>query len=306
MRVVLTGTTGFAGRWLKADLEAAGHEVIPAPGRGELDLAGNPDFGPFLAEARPDAVAHLAAISYAPDATAAPELAMRVNAGGTAALCSALDAVGSGAALLVTGSSEVYGIPDPADLPLKETAPLRTEAAYGLSKLAQERVALEAATTGRRVVVTRAFNHLGPGQRPRLVAPAMARRVLDVRDGRAATIPVGNLDARRDFTDVRDTVAAYRLLLEALVAGRVPVERPVYNVATGVAVSVRELVATLCRLAGIEMATSQDLALVRPNDPPEIRGDARALRSLTGWAPAIPLEASLGDLLRSLSSDAAE
>ena len=137
------------------------------------------------------------------------------------------------------------------------------------------------------------------------MAPALAGRVLALRDGKTSVIRAGNLDVRRDFGDVRDVVRAYRLLLEALVEGRIPSEKPVYNVATGRSVPIRELVEILCRLAGVEMATEVDPALVRADDPPDIRGDSSALRELTGWRPAIALEASLADLLESLETSPA-
>lgn len=302
MKVLVTGASGFAGRWLRADLEAAGHEVIAAPGRTELDLATNPDFRPVIEAIRPDAVAHLAAVSYGPDAARDPDIAMRVNAGGTAALFAALDEAGSDAAVLVTGSADVYGVPDPNDLPLRESAPLRAHAAYGRSKVAQERVASDARATGRRVVVSRSFNHIGPGQREVFVAPAMAQRALSLRDGRLAAIPVGNLQVRRDFTDVRDTVRAYRLLLEALVDGRAATAGTALNVSSGKSVSISGLLEVICRIVGVDMTTITDPAQIRPNDPPEVRGDATALHNLTGWAPSIPLATTIVDLVRSLEA----
>jgi len=212
---------------------------------------------------------------------------------------SALDAVDSPAAVLVTSSSEVYGRFDPADLPIAESQPARATAPYGKSKIGLETAALEASERGRRVVITRAFNHIGPGQRDVFVAAALARRGLDFRAGQTHAIRVGNLDVRRDFSDVRDTVRAYRLLLEALVEGQVPRDRPIYNIATGRSVPIRELVEILCRLAGVPMAVVVDQSLVRADDALDIRGDASALRQLTGWQPKVSLESSLADILGS-------
>jgi len=300
MRVLVTGATGFAGRWLTLELELAGHEVVAAPGHGELDLADAPDLRPVVASSRPDAIAHLAAVSFAPDASKDPELADRVNVGGTRALFDALDGVNSSAVMLITSSSEVYGHFEPSDLPIAESQPARATAPYGKSKLAQERIAIDAAARGRRVAITRAFNHIGPGQRELFVAPALARRVLDFREGRTKAIRTGNLDVRRDFSDVRDVVRAYRLVLEALTDGRIPAHRPIFNVASGRSVPIRGLVEILCRLADVEMAIEIDPALVRADDPPDIRGDASALRRLTGWRPEVALETSLADILSSL------
>jgi GDP-4-dehydro-6-deoxy-D-mannose reductase len=303
MKVLVTGATGFAGRWLQAELVGAGHEVVAAPGHRELDLAESPDLGKLFASERPDAVAHLAGVSFAPDATNDPGTAVRVNAGGTRAVFSALDAIGSSAAVLVTSSSDVYGRFEAGDLPLAESLPPRATAAYGKSKVAQENAALEA-SAGRPVVITRAFNHIGPGQREVFVAPALAHRVLEFRAGRTKAVPVGNVHVRRDLTDVRDVVRAYRLLLEALVEGRIPPARPIYNVASGRSVEIRTILEILCDLAGIPVVIEVEPSLVRAGDPPDVRGDASALRALTGWAPSIPLETSLADLLASIEPSA--
>jgi GDP-4-dehydro-6-deoxy-D-mannose reductase len=302
VRVLVTGASGFAGRWLVRELESARHVAIPAPRGADEDLWNVGMMRAQLLDARPDAVAHLAAVSFGPDAAADPDLAIQTNAGGTQAIVDALASIDSRIVLLVTGSSEVYGRPDPADLPLKEDAPLLATAPYGLSKVAQETVAVEGATRhGIPTAVTRAFNHTGPGQRPMFAAPAFARRVLDVQAGRAAVIRAGNVDVRRDLGDVRDVVVAYRLLLELLHSGETgPI---VANVATGHAVSMREVIARLSRAAGIDAPIEVDPALVREGDPPEIRGDAGLLQSLTGWQPRLDLTTTLQDLLSSVAMD---
>ncbi len=301
MRILVTGATGFVGRWLIRELEAAGHEAVAAPGSAVLDIT-DADAVAALVATRPNAVAHLAGVSYGPDATRDPERALAVNLGGTVCLLRAIVAAGRPIPLLVAGSSEVYGRPRPEDLPLTEAAPTLTDQPYGRSKLAQERVALEAAEReGLPVVVTRSFNHTGPGQRPEFVAPALARRVLAARAAGTREIPVGNLDVRRDLGDVRDVARAYRLLLEGLADGGLGSTR-IVNVATGRAVAIRDVLSMLCRLAGVEAQPVVDPALVRPDDPPEIVGDASRLRALTGWVPSIDLEQTLADLLASIES----
>lgn len=300
MRVLITGATGFVGRWLIRELEAAGHVAIPAPASRELDITDADAVGLLVATTRPDAIAHLAGVAFARDAAADPERALAVNAGGTRIVIEAAARLATAPAVLVAGSSEVYGRPDPVDLPLREDAPLRTDQPYGLSKLAQERAAIEAgASHGVPVVVTRSFNHSGPGQRADFVAPALAHRVLDARRSGAREVVVGNLDVRRDVADVRDVARAYRSLLEGLAAGRLPAGT-VVNVATGHSVSIRRILEIVCAVAGFSVTARLDPDLVRSNDPPEIVGDVTLLRRLTGWTPMIPLEVTLADLVESI------
>lgn len=302
MRVLVTGATGFVGKWLVRELEGVGHEVIGAPSSAEIDLTDPGAATRLVEESDPDAIAHLAGMAYAPDARADPDLALRINAGGTKAIVEAIQASRRPIRLLVTGSSEVYGRPDAADLPLSESAPLRTDQPYGLSKMAQEAVGVDAASRyGIPVIVSRAFNHTGPGQRPDFVAPALARRVLQARATGSHEIAVGNIDVRRDLGDVRDVVRAYRLLLE-IPLGQPASSATILNVATGRAVSIRAVLETLCRLAGFEAEALVDPSLVRPVDPAEIVGDASALRALTGWKPEIELERTLSDLLVSIEA----
>ena len=224
-----------------------------------------------------------------------------MNEGGTRAVLAA--ALQHGALpVVVAGSSEVYGDPRSADLPLRESAPLNPKAPYGLSKLAQERAALEiAASTELPVVVMRSFNMIGPRQRPEFAAPALARRVLEARRSGAEEIAVGNVDRRRDFCDVRDAARAYRLVVEALADARVA-SGTVLNVATGRATAIRRLLEILCEIVGVSVRIRVDPTLVRSNDPTEIVGDATRLRDLTGWRPSIPLERSLADLIASIEA----
>ncbi len=280
---MLTGGGGFVGRWLGQELRAHGHEVV-APERAELDVADRDQVGTALREHRPEAVVHLAAVAYAPDAGADPESALAINLGGTINLLEAIRVAPERPVVLITGSSEVYGTPRPADLPLTEDAPLAPHDTYAFSKVAQEAVAIAYAQRhDLTAVATRSFNHSGPGQRPVFVLPALAGRVAAVRYGEATSVLVGNLDVRRDFTDVRDVVRAYRLILEQMRTGKAGQGGLVLNVCSGRSLAIRDLLERLCRLAGVSPEIVPDVRFIRPTDAPEIRGDASALRRLTGW-----------------------
>jgi GDP-4-dehydro-6-deoxy-D-mannose reductase len=306
MRVLVTGAGGFVGRWLMRELADARHEAIAAPSSSELDMSSSSSvsrMGRLISSVEPDAVVHLAAMSYPPDAADAPERAIAVNGGGTEHLVTALLANGGRTSLLVTSSSEVYGSPDPGGLPLSERSELRGRSAYAASKLAQERAALKASGQIPMVVV-RSFNHTGPGQRPTFVVPSLAERVDSVLRGEEQAVRVGNLDVRRDFSDVRDVVGAYRLLLEAMHGrGLGSDAATIFNVASGRSVAIRSILASLWQLAGLpgDPRIETDAGLARPGEPSEIRGDASALAAETGWRPRIPLERTLEDVLRAVA-----
>lgn len=299
MRVLVTGATGFIGRWLVEELRAAGHELVGRPDE-RVEITDAAAVAGLVEDARPEGVVHLAAVSFGPDASRDPDAAMLVNARGTRLLLDALAGLDPTPAAVVVSSSDVYGAPDPADLPLTEDAPARPVSAYGRSKLEQERVALAAAASGGLpVAVVRPFNHTGPGQRPEFVAPALARRVLAARDRGQDEIVAGNVDVRRDLGDVRDLATALRLTLEGLAGGSIP-SGTILNVATGRSVAIRDVVGMIAEIAGVEVEPRIDPSLVRPGDPPEIRGDASRLTALTGWQPSIPLRQTLEDLVASL------
>ena len=300
MRVFVTGAIGFVGQWLEKELSRHGHEVVPAPGPDVLDISDRCGLVRWLdhPNGRPDALVHLAGMAFAPDAGHDPAEAFRVNVGGTVALFEALRELGIRPPVLVSGSADVYGSPRPEDLPLSEDAPSAPNSPYSLSKVAQEGAAAEAsARYGFPVVVTRSFNHTGPGQRPVFVVPAMAQRVMAVKRGQATSVPAGNVDVRRDLTDVRDVVVAYRLLIEAVAAGNLADRFRVVNVASGEAVTVRDIIERLCALAGVAPVIEIDQSLVRADDPAEVRGDATLIRQLVGWQPRIPRQQTLIDVL---------
>ena len=186
----------------------------------------------------------------------------------------------------------------PDQLPLGEDAPTVPASPYAASKLAAEAVALQAwRGYGQPVVVVRPFNHIGPGQSPNFFVPALAKRIVEARRTGATTLAVGTLTTRRDFTDVRDVVACYRMLVESGERGGV------YNVCSGVDVAMSEVAAQLLELAGADLELETDPALVRPVDVPVLRGDREGLRAATGWQPRIPLATTLADVLASWEAD---
>jgi GDP-4-dehydro-6-deoxy-D-mannose reductase len=195
----------------------------------------------------------------------------------------------------VTSTADVYA-PE-APLPIGEDAEVAPRSAYGKSKVAQEDVARAAAGRGRSVTIVRAFNHIGPGQRDVFVVPALARRVLDLKASRTSSIPVGNVKARRDFTDVRDVVRAYRLLLERRGDSGSPAL--VVNVGSGRSVAIEDVLRTLCELAGVEPRWHVEPTFVRSNEIMDRVADVSLARSLVGWEPQIPLATSLRDVLAS-------
>ena len=299
MRVAVTGATGFVGRWLVPELERAGHVVAAAPSHGELDIRDTAAVRRWIEHVSPESIVHLAAVSFGPAAEASPDSALAITVGGTVALLEAIVASGGRPTLLVTGSSDVYGAPDPSDLPLREMSPLRPSRAYAMTKIAQECIAeAYSARHGFRVVVSRSFNHTGPGQRTDFVVPALARRLLDLSAGRTDRLRVGNLDVRRDFLDVRDVVVAYRLLLEGVTNGKI--EGGIYNVCSGSSVAIRTIVEELAALIGVTPVLEVDPELVRPGEPPEIRGDPRRIIEATGWRPTMDRSQTLADVVDGL------
>ena len=298
MRALVTGGRGFVGRWLGGNLEHEGDEVVVID--AETDVTDERAVEAAIGASVPDAVYHLAARTHVGESWREPLEVLRVNTLGTAAVLVAARRAAPDATVLVVSSSEVYGALGPEELPVAESAPLRPATPYAASKAAAEQVALQAwLGYGQRVVVARPFNHVGPGQSTAFAVPALARRVLEARrDGRRELV-VGTVTTRRDFTDVRDVVRAYRLLVERAEPGGV------YNVCSGHDLAISDVAARLMALAGVELRMVTDPDLVRPVDTPVLRGDPSRLVEATGWAPRIPLDETLQDVLRGLERDVA-
>jgi GDP-4-dehydro-6-deoxy-D-mannose reductase len=306
VRVLVLGARGFVGRHLVALLRERGHEVVPADREPHedglpVDVADPLAVRGAFELARPGAVAHLAAQAFVPAALADPVGTFAVNAGGTlnvleAARAQAAD--GAAPRVLVVSSAEVYGAQPPQAYPLRETTAPRPANPYAASKLAAEALAQSYARSyGLDTVVTRAFNHIGPGQDERFAVAGFAAQIARVAAGGGPLVQVGNLEASRDFLDVRDVCAAYALLLEG--AGE-PGE--LYNVASGTATALKDVLRGLVQIARVPVEIREDPARMRPADVPLSLGDAAKLRAATGWAPRIPLAAAL----RAVYDDARE
>jgi GDP-4-dehydro-6-deoxy-D-mannose reductase len=240
-----------------------------------------------LAELRPSAIFHLAGVAdvHAAWRSAAP--ALRVNALGTHYLLDGLRKLRLDIPVLVTGSALVYR---PSAEAIDEDSPLVPPSPYGVSKLAQEMVATRA--TWCRVFVARPFNHAGPGQSEAYVTSSFARQIAEIEAGlREPVLHVGNLESRRDITDVRDTVRAYDFILNRGTRGRP------YNVCCGRAYRVADLMQMLVASARVTIRVQTDPDRLRPSDTPVVLGNFARLERETGWRPTIPIEQTLSDLL---------
>jgi GDP-4-dehydro-6-deoxy-D-mannose reductase len=270
-----------------------GHPPPPRAGAIEwtgVDLLDDAAVMRAIAAAPPDQVYHLAGATHQGKSFAQPADVLRVNAMGTDHLLRALARHAPSARALVTSTGFVYA---PGELAASEDAPLKPASPYALSKLVQELIAQHAgATTSVEVIVCRPFNHLGPGQNADFFAPNFARQVAAIARGTAPPIlKVGNLTARRDLTDVRDVVRAYTMLMASGRPG------DVYNVCSGEAHAVRDVLDGLIALSGIHVDVEVSPELLRPVDQPLLLGTRDRIQAAVGWTPAIPLEGTLRDLL---------
>jgi GDP-4-dehydro-6-deoxy-D-mannose reductase len=281
----VTGGGGFAGGHLLRLLPGA-----VAPSRAEIDLLDASAVRAAVRAARPPAVFHLAALASVKRSWDAPGETLVANLRMTVNLLEAVRAEAPEAAVVLASSGEVYGPPE--RLPVTEDAPLRPQNPYAVSKAACDLLAGQYADVfDMRVVRARAFNHAGPGQSAEYVVGTLTRQVAEAEAAGAAEVVLrtGNPDSARDFTDVRDVVRAYRAAAE-LPAG-------VYNVCSGRATSVRELVELLSRVSGLPVRHEIDPERVRAHDVPELRASAERLRAACGWQPEIPLERTVADAL---------
>jgi len=308
MKVLVTGATGFVGRWVVERLLEDDHEVtgttlpseaVDAPwARGvsawqALELTDDESVSGLVREPY-DWVVHLAAMASGSECRSDPGRAWAVNAVGTARLTQALaDAAtewGHDPLLLLASTSDLYGVGEPR--PRREDDAVAPLSPYSVSKAAGELAALEVGRrAGLRVVVARAFPHTGPGQDPRFVAPAFARRLMDAKAAGTDTVRVGGMDVVRELLHVRDVAEAYVALLERGESGEV------YNVCRGIGISLRELFDRLASLIGHHATPRVDQELVRSGDIAHLVGDPSKIHRVTGWVARTPLDRTLADLI---------
>ena len=302
MTILVTGAAGFAGSHLVQTLAGAGNvigwtratpppeEIAPLAAWQQVDLLDRDAVRAAIYRAKPDAVYHCAGapnVAHSWRDTVSP---LSNNVLATHILLDALRRAGSRCRVVIPGSATVYA---PSTSPLTEESPVAPVNPYALSKLAQEQLGMiSGREDGIEVIVTRSFNHTGPRQSAAFAAPNMARQIALIEAGAAEPmIKVGNLDAQRDMTDVRDMARAYAGLMEK------GTPSTIYNVASGVARSMKWILEALVARARVIVRIETDPALLRPSDTPVLLGDASRLRTATGWEPQIPFERTLDDLL---------
>ena len=289
--IAVTGAKGFVGAHLLARL---GPRAVAL----EADVTDAAALADAVAEATLERVVHLAAASSVASSWTDAGEPWRVNALGTVNLLEAIRLHAPGARVLVVSTGDVYGQAD--ELPTPETAPYRPTSPYAASKAAAELAAEQFRRAGSDVLVARAFQHEGPGRDERFAVGSWAAQIARAEETGRGTVLVGDLSPRRDITDVRDVIRAYEALLDPAVSAET------YNVASGRAVAMREVLEILVSLARCPIEVEEDPARFRANEVTELSGDASKLRAATGWAPTIPLEQTLADALDAARAAVAE
>ncbi|MEZ5331762.1 MAG: GDP-mannose 4,6-dehydratase [Thermoanaerobaculia bacterium] len=311
MRVLITGITGFAGSHL-AELLLAEHPEVEIWGTYrwrsrmdnvdhlvdhvrliEADLRDFASLHRMLDAVRPERIFHLAAQSFVPSSWSAPSETLSTNIEGEANLFEAIRALKLDPVIQIACSSEEYGLVLPDEVPIRETNPLRPLSPYAVSKVGQDMLAYQYFRSyGLKSIRTRGFNHTGPRRGDVFVTSNFAKQIARIEAGlQEPVIEVGNLDAVRDFTDVRDMVRAYWLATEKATPGEV------YNIASGVGITIQELLDRLLSHSTAEVEVRVDPERLRPSDVEVLVGDASKFRAETGWEPRIPLDRTLVDIL---------
>lgn len=310
-KVLITGISGFAGSHLAELLVSQGGNEIhgtyltDATHRNlraiqdsitlhHADLTNFDQVKEVISQVHPDIVFHLAAFPSPADSFKDPASFMQNNINAELFILEALrQAELLTTRVLVISSSEVYGLVSPEDLPIDEDTPLRPVSPYGVSKITQDFLGMQYFLAYKMpIIMARPFGHIGPRLSPQFATSAFAKKIAEIEKGqRDPILTVGNLDSKRDLTDVRDMVKAYALLMEKGTPGEF------YNIGRGESFQTKYLLETLLRFSSTHIEVKQDEELLRPNDIPELRCDNRKIKQLTDWSPTIALEESLKDTL---------
>ncbi|MDP2034497.1 MAG: GDP-mannose 4,6-dehydratase [Polaromonas sp.] len=289
MTILVTGLSGFVGAHICPLVNA-----VDLGGSGRfVDLRDPAGVRQAVSRLSPTAVIHLAGQSSIGGAIENPMETYEVNFIGTLNLLNALRDAGFQGRFLYVGSAEVYGVVPETELPVAENRTLQPQNPYAVSKVAAEALCYQWSQAGPfEIVMARPFNHIGPGQTTRFAVADFAQQITRARMGkRDRILQTGDVDTTRDFTDVRDIARAYVSLLESGVNGEI------YNVCSGVEKSLREVIAMLCKTAGVEMHIEVMPERLRSSDRRRMRGSFERLHSRTDWRPQIPLEKTLQDIL---------
>ena len=309
-KVLITGITGFAGSHLADFLLTKGIDVygikrwrsrtenidhiIGKVKLLEADIRDSHSIENIIEEVEPDYIFHLAAQSFVPTSWKAPAETMTTNVVSTIHILESVRKSKSNPIVHIAGSSEEYGMVYPNEVPIKETNPLRPLSPYGVSKVAQDKLAYQYNKSyGIKTVLTRAFNHTGPRRGYVFVSSNFAKQIIEIEKGlKEPVIRVGNLDPIRDFTDVRDMVRGYWLAANKCKHGEA------YNICSGSGVKIKELLDIMLGFSKRkDIETKKDPARMRPSDVEILIGDSTKFREVTGWKPEIPLEKTMEDLL---------
>lgn len=297
MKALITGSEGFVGKYLRAELEAHGYDVTGldlAPGEKTVavNLLEAEKIEALLAETKPEVIFHLAGQANVGLSWKKPAMTMEINLIAAVNLMEAARKYCPGCAIVLVGSSDEYGNLKEKGQLVSEETPLQPVTPYAISKIAQEQTGQAYARAyGMRICMTRSFNHGGAGQKTGFMIPDFAQGIVKVERGEEDAVCVGNLVSKRDFTHVKDIVRAYRLIAEKGKAGEI------YNVGSGKTYSAQEVLDRLIAMAKAPVAVKQDPARMRPSDTPVICCDHSKLTRDTGWEPEIPLDVILKDTL---------
>jgi GDP-4-dehydro-6-deoxy-D-mannose reductase len=300
-KVLVTGANGFVGQHLVKELSENGITVVGVGGHAgakekslfisdyvvldlnDADAVKKIDFSGI------DGVIHLAGLAAVGPSFDDPLGYITTNIGIEVNLFEAAIAQNAKPKFLVVSSGNLYDAS--TDLPLTEDSQVLANSPYAVSKIGQEQMTLYYQTRGFECIIARPFNHIGPGQNPGFLVPDIAQQVIECEQGKRSEVLVGNLDGKRDYTDVRDIARAYRLLLEKGEAGEI------YNICSGKAVSGHDMVSGILAAAGSKAPLKEDPDKMRPSDNPVVYGDSGKLAEATGWKPEIPLETTLSDVI---------